>query len=142
MASCDLARPVIGEAHALQLRTHCRDVLICPDRRVDIFGNRCVFGRQAERIPAHRMQHVKALRTAIAGDKIPHRIIADMPDMQLARRIGKHFKHIVFRRARLGRDFEHPPLAPYPLPFGFGFSEIVTRYHRGRSFIVVLPRQR
>src|SRR4029077_15193237 len=28
MAGCDLARPVIGEPHALELRAHRRDVLI------------------------------------------------------------------------------------------------------------------
>ncbi len=129
-----LARPVIGEPHAFELSAHRRDVLTGPDRRVNFFGDRRVFRRQAKSIPAHRMQDVEPLRAVVAGDQIPHRIVADVADMQLARRVGEHLEDIVFRPAGLGGDLEQPALAPDALPFRFGFSKIVSGHRPIKSF--------
>ncbi len=88
MAGSDFARPVIGEAHALQLGAHGGDVVGGPDCRMGIFGDRRILGRQAEGVPAHRMQYVEPLRPPITGDQIAHRIIADVADVQFAGRVG------------------------------------------------------
>ena len=96
---------------------------------MDLFRDRRILRRQAEGIPAHRVQYIEPLSATIAGNQIAHRVVADMADMQLARRIGKHFEHIVFRPAGFGGDFEQPALAPNPLPFRFGFSKIIARHH-------------
>ena len=103
MAGRDLARPVIGEPHALQLAAHRRDVLVRPYRRMDVAGDRGVLGRQAERIPAHRVQHAVALRAAIARDEVAHRVVAHVPDMQFAGRVRKHLEDVVFRARRRPR---------------------------------------
>ena len=126
VAGRDLARPVVAEPHAFELRAHRRDVLVGPDRGMDLLGDRRVLGRQAERVPAHRMQHVEPLRPAIARDQVAHRVVAHMADMELAGRVGKHLEDVVFWPAGLGLDLEEPPLAPAALPFRFGFSEIVA----------------
>jgi hypothetical protein len=52
------------------------------------------------------MEDVEALLPPIAGDNITHRIVSDMPDMELPGRVGKHFEDIVFRSPRLGGDLE------------------------------------
>ena len=91
-----------------------------------IFGHRRVLGGQAEGVPPHRMEDVEALRPPVAGDNITHRVVADMPYMELAGRVGKHFEDIVFRPPRLGGDLEEPPLAPAPLPLRFAFPEVVA----------------
>src|SRR5216683_7301865 len=84
------------------------------------------LGRQPEGIPSHRVEDVEALRAPIAGDEIAHRVIADMPDMELARRVWEHFKNIVFWPCRVLTRLETPALAPLALPFRLGFPKIVT----------------
>ena len=96
-----------------------------------LLGDRRVLGRQAERVPSHRVQDIEALRAAVAGDQIAHRVVAHMPDMQLAGRVGEHFEDIVFRPPGLGGDLEEPLLAPDALPFRFAFPEIVARHGWG-----------
>jgi hypothetical protein len=56
-----------------------------------------VLGRQAEGVPAHRVQHVEALGALVARDHVAHRIVADMAHMDAPRRIGEHLEHVVFR---------------------------------------------
>ena len=71
---------------------------------------------------------IKAIRMLIAPIifcTVVHGI-AHMADMELAGRVGKHFKGIVFWPARLGSDLEEPPLAPTALPFRFALSKIVA----------------
>src|ERR1700733_4335645 len=74
------------------------------------------------------MQHVVALSPAIAGDEVAHRVVADMADMQLARRIGEHFEDVVFWPRRVLPRLEAPALVPAPLPFRFAFPEIIPRH--------------
>src|SRR5437763_17195233 len=94
---------------------------------MSIAGDRRVFGRQTEGIPSHRMQHVKALGTAIAGDEIAHRVIADMPDMELARGVRKHLEDIIFRPRRILARDEAVALPPDALPFRLVFAKAVAR---------------
>ena len=133
MAGRDLARPVIGKAHALQLAAHRRDIFAGPGCRVDIAGDRRILRRQPESVPSHRVQHVEALRPAVAGNQIAHRVVADMPDMELARRIREHFKHIIFRARRVLTRLDTSAFMPLALPFRYVFPEIVTRHACSRS---------
>src|SRR5215469_1544445 len=94
--------------------------------------HRRVLGRQAERVPAHRMQHVEALRALVARDDVAHRVVADVADVQFPRRIGKHLEHVIFRARRVGLDLEALALAPDPLPVLFVFFRVVPR-HRARA---------
>ncbi len=57
IAGRELAAPVEREAEPLELRLHVGDVLVGPRARVDALLDRGIFGRHAERVPAHRVQH-------------------------------------------------------------------------------------
>jgi hypothetical protein len=60
LAGGELARPVDRVAQRLQLRAHVLDVGVGPLRRRGLVLDRGVLGRQAEGVPAHRLQHVVA----------------------------------------------------------------------------------
>jgi hypothetical protein len=59
LAGRDLAAPVEREAQALQLRLHVGDVVARPAAGVDALFHGGIFGRHAEGVPAHRVQHLK-----------------------------------------------------------------------------------
>ena len=101
IAGGELARPVERQAHDLELLAHGGDVLVGPVLRMDLVLHRRVFGRHAEGVPAHRMQHVEPLGALVARHDIAHRVVADMAHMDAPRRIGEHLEHVVFRVARI-----------------------------------------
>ena len=73
---------------------------------MDALGHRGVLGRQAERVPAHRMQHVEALRALVARDHVAERVVAHVAHVDAARRIGEHLEHVVFGPGRIVRRRE------------------------------------
>ena len=83
IAGGDLAAPVQRQAHGLELGLHGRDVGVGPVARIDLVVARRVFGRQAEGVPSHRMQHVAAHGAAEARHDVAHRVVAHMPHMDV-----------------------------------------------------------
>ena len=79
MAGRDLAGPVDRQPHHFELAPHGVDIGVGPLGGMDLLFHRRVFRRHAERIPAHRVEHVEAAGTFIARDHVPHRVVADMP---------------------------------------------------------------
>ena len=70
--------------------------------------DRVLFRGQAERVPAHGVQHVEAAHPFVAGDDISGGVTFGMSDMQTgAARIRKHVEDVEFRlcqiKARLAR---------------------------------------
>ena len=126
IAGGELPPPVVGEAHLLQLPAHRRDVVAGPGERVHPVLDRRVFRRKAEGVPAHRMQDIEALGALEPGDNVAEGVVADVPHVDPARRVGEHLKYVIFRTARIGLDPEGLPLLPDPLPFRFGLGERVT----------------
>ena len=122
IAGRDLARPVQRQAHRLELTAHGRDILIRPFGRVAVVLHGRVFSGHAEGIPAHRVQDVEATGALVAGHHVAHRIIADVTHMDAARRIGEHFKHIIFRARVVVICAERLEFSPYLLPFRFSFA--------------------
>ena len=90
IASRHLAGPIQRKAHAFKLAPHGSNVCICPYARMRLHLLCGVFSRQAEGIPSHRMQNIKAARTTITRNHITHGIIAHMPHVYATGRIGKH----------------------------------------------------
>ena len=90
VAGGDLARPVDREPHRLHLALHVGDVLVGPLRRRHAVLHRRVLGGQAERVPAHRHQHVVALHPQLPGHHVVDRVIAHVPHVQPAGRVGQH----------------------------------------------------
>ncbi len=66
-AGGEFAFPVDGKAERLELRTHVIDVGVGPPGRRHVVLQRGVFGRHAEGVPAHRLQHVEALHLVEAA---------------------------------------------------------------------------
>ena len=75
-AGGDLARPVEGEAKRLQLPLHVRDVVVGPLRRRHAVLHGGVFGRQAERVPAHRLQNVVPAHAHEPRKHVADRVVA------------------------------------------------------------------
>jgi hypothetical protein len=99
VAGRDLAGPVEREAHRLELLAHLLDVGVGPGRRVDALLHGRVLGRQAEGVPAHRVEDVEALRPLRAGQHVAHRVVADVPHVDAPRGVGEHLEHVVLRPA-------------------------------------------
>jgi hypothetical protein len=83
-AGCDFLGPVEGQAQRRELVLHRLDVLERPLAGLGLLLDGGVLGGKAERIPAHRVQHVVAAGDAIARDNVAHRIVADMAHVQPA----------------------------------------------------------
>ena len=114
----DLTRPVKGQAERLELALEACDVLLGDLCRMDVVLDGEVLGRQAKRIPAHRIKHVIALHTLFARNDIERRVRARMAYMQaLARRIRELYQRIELRLCKIIRGDKAFLFVPDPLPF-------------------------
>ena len=117
----ELARPVDRPAHALHLAADGGDVALGHLTRVAALADRGVLGRQAERVVSHRVQHREPGTTPLVAEHVAHRVVLDVPHVQLARRVGKHLEDVRGGRAvctrvrgvgRLEGALGVPPLLP------------------------------
>ena len=123
-----LGGPVVAQAEAVHLHPHRRDVLLRPLARRRVVLERGVLRRQAEGIPAHRMQHVVALHPHVARQRIADRIVAHVAHVQLSGGIGQHLEHVILRlpaRRRLG-CVQLRLRGPPRLPARFNLRRVVT----------------
>ncbi len=88
--------------------------------------HRGVFRRHAERVPAHRVQHVEAARALVARHHVAHRVVAHMAHMDAPRRIREHFEHVIFRPRIVVARGEDRLVGPDFLPFLLGFADVVA----------------
>ena len=100
-AGRDLALPGVADAQPLELPLHVGDVLERPRLGMDVVLDRGVLGRQAERVPAERMQHVEAAHPLRARDDVADHVVADVPDVRVPGRVREHLEAV---ELRLGRD--------------------------------------
>ena len=64
--------------------------------------DRVLLRRQAERVPAHRMQHVEAAHPLVARDDVRRGVALRMSDVQPgAARVRKHVEHVKLRLRRI-----------------------------------------
>ena len=70
----------------LELAAHGGDVVVGPGAGMDLLVHRRVLGRQAEGVPAHRVQHVEAARPLVARDHVAHRVVAHVAHVDAPRR--------------------------------------------------------
>ena len=120
VAGGDLARPVERQAHRLELLLHRCDVGVGPFLGMDLAVDRRVFGRHAEGVPAHRMQHGVTHGPLEARHHVAHRVIAHMPHMDAPRRVGEHLEDVVFRPGIVVFGGVNALLVPQLLPAGLG----------------------
>ena len=119
------AFPVHRKTEQAQLLLHVSDVVKRPLRRRDPTGHRCIFCRQAESIPAHRLQHVLAQHPLITGDHIANGVIADMAHVQPPAWIREHRQAIKFVAARFFAHSESPLGVPMILRFRFNALRMI-----------------
>ena len=129
-----LARPIVAEAQRLDLAREVGDVGLGGDPRVLPGFHRVLLGRQPERVPAHRMQHIEALSPAIACQDVCRRVALGMPDMQTCpRRVGEHVENVEFRRQIGSR--RRPARQIMAQPEGVGFRNVVSRVPRPEGLL-------
>ena len=145
----DLARPVEGEADALELLAEVIDVLLRHPGGVDVVLDGVVLGRQAESVPADREEHVIALHAALAGDDIHRRVAARMADVQTrAGGIRELDQRVEFRLFMAGFRLKAMGVLPFLLPLQLNLFGIVGFAHGFFSslnlyavHIVAFPRE-
>ncbi len=128
----DLARPVERKAKAFHLAFEARNVFLRHLFGMDMVLHRKIFGGQAERVPAHRVQHIVPLQTLFAHNGVQRRITARVADVQaraggvreLYQGIKFWFGEILRRGKRL---FHVPDILP------FFFNRTVVIFHNYAS---------
>ena len=128
VAGGEFAAPIQAEAHALQLGPHIGDIGIGPLAGMNAPLARRILGRQAKGVPTHGMHDHMPAGAFVARHHIAQRVVAHMPHMDLARGVGEHFQHVVFRHARrrhIGHR-EDGVAVPCLLPARLGSGEIIT----------------
>ncbi len=100
-AGGELAAPVDRVAQRLQLAAHVLDVGVGPLRRCGGVLDRGVLRRQAERVPAHRLQHVLALHALVAADHVADGVVAHVAHVQRAGRVRQHGEAVELRPRRV-----------------------------------------
>jgi len=119
-------RPVVAEAEHLELTLERRDVVRCRPRGMLPAFDRVLLGRQAERVPAHRVQHVVAAHEPGARHDVGGGVPLGMTDVQTdAGRIGEHVEDVALEPAAPARGAERPVLVPVALPPGLDIEVVV-----------------
>ena len=126
VAGRDLARPIERQTHRLELRPHRSDIGVGPFGGMGGVLHRRVLGRHAERVPAHRVQHVEAPRALVARHHVAHRVVADMAHMDAPGRVREHLEHVIFWPRIVVAGGEDGRVGPCLLPFLFGFADVVA----------------
>src|SRR5262249_24139038 len=122
----DLPRPVVAEAEHLELALECRDVVRRRPRGMLPGLDRVLLGGQAERIPAHRVQHVVAAHAPGARHDIGRGVPLGMTDVQThAGWVGEHIEDVALGPAAPTRVAERPVLVPVALPAGLDLEVVV-----------------
>ena len=138
VSRADLTRPVVAEAERLELGAEVVDIPLGGDARVLTRLDRVLFGRQAEGIPSHRMEHIVAAQPVIAGQDVRCGVPFNVADMEaVSARVGKHIEDEVL--LRLGSKTWLPGvggtecvgLQPVLLPAGFKLREGIVLAGQG-----------
>ena len=124
----ELAVPIDGEAEHLQLAAEVVDVALGLDGGVLTGGDRVLLGRQAEGVPAHRVEDVEAVGLLIAGEDVRSGVAFRVADVEAgAGGVGEHVQDVVLRLAAGdGLGAEGGAGFPGGLPLLFEGGEIVA----------------
>ena len=134
----DLARPVVGEPDRVDLPLEVGDGLLGGDARVDAVLDGVVLRRQAEGVPAHRVQHAEPLHPLPARDDVGRRVALAVADVKArARRVREHVQGVELGPGGIAGGLVQPRFPPAGLPLGLD-GGVVVRH--GRTTIYC-PRQ-
>ncbi len=133
------AIPVDRPAHAFHLRADRGDVPRSFVAGVRALLDRGVLRGQAERVEPHRAHYGEAVATAEVGDDLAQHVVADVPHVQVARRVREHLEHVGLLRVALEllavriRHLEGSLVLPDALPLLFDRSWVVLLHRRSCS---------
>ena len=126
----DFAVPIVGKPKRFELAPEGDDVGGGGDGGMLAGFDRVLLGGQAERIVAHRMEHVEAAHAFVAPDDVGGGVAFRVTDVEAGTaRIRKHVQHVVFRLGRIKAGIAGPWRAegffgfPAGLPGGLKFAE-------------------
>ena len=127
-AGGDFALPGVADAEPLQLPLHVRDVVERRGlrRRAGLDGR--VLSRKAEGVPAEGMEDVEAAQPFRARHHVADDVVADVPDVRVARGVGEHLEAVVLRPRRVFRDLERARGGPLLLPLLVQLLRFVIRH--------------
>ena len=128
-AGRDFPRPVVTVAETVELATHLRNVLVRPFRRRHPVLDCRIFGRHAERIPSHRLEHVFALHAVISGNNVRDCEHANVPHVKLPARVREHREAVEFLLIRVFVDLEATGVGPVLLGLLLDNLRLVRRAH-------------
>ena len=129
LVGAELARPVDRDPPRTHAALERRDRARGRVARVLAGLDRVVLRRQAERVVAHRVQDAAAGAALEVGDRVADRIVLQVPDVRLPRRVGQHLEHVGGRDAVVGdvvRDLPGALVLPDALPLGLDDRRVVT----------------
>ena len=129
VAGRELAAPVEPEAERRHLPLHVGDVVVGPLGRRHAVRHRRVLRGQAERVPAHRLQHVVALHAHVARQHVADRVVAHVPHVQAPARVRKHAQAVVLRARRILAHLEAAMLVPVLLGGRLDDGRVVAFLH-------------
>ncbi len=112
----ELALPGVADAQALELALHVGDVRQRGRPRMDAVLDGRVLGRQAEGVPAERVQHVEAAHPLRARHHVADHVVADVADVGVPRRVGEHLEAVELGLRRVFGHLERAAVPPPLLP--------------------------
>ena len=130
-AGRDLAVPGVADAETLELPFHVGDVLERPRLRVRVVLDRRVLRRQAERIPAERVEDVEPAHPLGARHDVANHVVAHVTDVRVPGRVREHLEAVELRPRRILRHLERARLGPARLPLALDVLGAVLRHTQG-----------
>ena len=127
------AVPVVREAHALEAGLLRVDVGVGPLRRMAVVLDGRVLGGQAERVPAHRVQHVETAHLRVARDHVADGVVAHVAHVDVARGVREHFQHVALRLGGVLGHLVQVGGRPFLLPAGLDLVRVVLFHGHGLS---------
>ncbi len=125
----DFTVPVVTEAEHLDLPAERGDVLLGGGAGVRAGFDGVLLGRQAEGVPAHRVQDVEAAHALVAGQDVGGGVALGVADVQAgAARVGEHVEDVELRLVRQVRRAEGLVFQPVLLPARLDRLGVVTRH--------------
>ena len=122
----DFLVPVVAEAKALDLAAEIVAVLLGRNGRVRTGLNGVLFGREAESVPTHRVQHVETAAALVAADDIGSGVTFGVAHMEArAARVREHVQAVILGLGLIGARLESLMFFPVGLPLGFDLLRIV-----------------
>ena len=123
--SVQAAAPVSGNGVTLERLGLGVDVLVRPLLGVSVVLNGCVLCRQAEGVPANRVQNIVAALLIVAGVHVTNGECLRVTHVQVTGGVGEHIQNILAALGCVTGGLENLRFVPVGAPLGFHSAEVV-----------------